>query len=183
MRIATFAGLVFISTSLVAVGQVAPFSVEGGQVVRSAGPVCPLDMHVRQAPGGQMLATDRNGAQVEMFAAHLNMSLREGHANMTAQRMAKATVTVRGWSGKARVLPADSFFAPNGDLVKTFTVPLSGTGLSQASAELSLPGFTAARVIELNSITFDDGQVWKFTGSSACQAAPDPFMPVDHSKE
>jgi len=182
MRIATFAGLVLISISSAAVAQVSPFSVEGGRIVRSASPACPVDMHVRQGVGGQMVATDRNGAQVEMFAAHLKLQLHDSRPNRTSQRMVNAKVTVRGWNGKARVLPAESFFAQNGDLVKSFTVTLSGGGLPDASADLHLPGFTAARTVELESITFDDGQVWTFSGSSACQATPDPFMPVEDSK-
>src|SRR5579871_1978745 len=159
MRITMFAGLVFLSGSLVAVAQVSPFSVENGLIVRTSSPECPLGMHVRQAPGGQMVATDKDGAQVEMFAARLNLSLHNGRADNGGQRMVKATVTVRGWNGKARVLPADSYLAPNGDLVRTFTVPLAGGGLPDASAELRLPGFTAARIVELESITFDDGQM------------------------
>ncbi len=183
MRIATFAGLVvLLSSSFAALGQVSPFAVEGGQVVRTASPECPLSMHVRQAAGGQMIATDKSGAQVKMFAAHLRLQLSDSRPNRTSQRMVNATVTVRGWNGKAKVLPADSSFAPNGDLVKTFTVQLTGGGLPDALAELHLPGFTAARMVELESITFDDGQVWSFKGSSACRAAPDPFMPVGSSK-
>jgi|SRR5215472_4658782 len=181
MRIAAIAGLFLIPSSL-AVAQVSPFSVEGGQVVRGDSPACPLDMNVRQAPGGQMIATDQNGVERKMFAAHLNLFLHDGRADRTSQRMVNATVTVQGWNGKARVLPADSVIGPKGELVKTFAVPLTGGGLPDAFAELSLPGFTAARRVELESITFDDGQVWRFTGASACRAAPDPFMPVDHSK-
>ncbi len=182
MRIAAFAGLVLISSSFAAVGQVSPFSLERGQVVRTASPACPLDMHVRQGAGGRMIATDKNGDRVEVFEARLKLLLSDHRPNRSTQRMVKARITVRGWNGKAKVLPTDSFLAANGDLVKMFTVPLAGGGLPDASADLYLPGFTAARVIELESITFDDGQVWSFTGSSACHAAPDPFMPVDHSK-
>lgn len=183
MRIATFAGLVvLIPSSFAAHGQVSPFAVEGGQVVRTASPECPLAMHVRQAAGGQMIATDKSGAHLKMFAAHLQLQLRDSRSNRTSQRMVNATVTVRGWNGKAKVLPANSYQAPIGDLVKSFTVELTGGGLPDASAELHLPGFTSARMVELESITFDDGQVWSFKGSSACHAAPDPFMPVGHSK-
>jgi len=182
MRIATFAGLLVLSGSFAAVAQVSPFSVENGQVVRTFTPECPLSMHVRQGAGGQMVATNKNRDQVDMFAAHLKLQLHDSRPNRTTRRMVNATVTVRGWNGKAKMLPADSFLAPNGDLVKTFTVQLLGGGLPDASADLSLPGFTAARIVELESVTYDDGQVWSFKGVSACHAAPDPFMPVERSK-
>ena len=178
--VAVLASVLFSGIPVLA--QVSPFSVDNGLVVRTASPACPVGIRVRQAPGGQMVATDKNGAQMEMFAARLHLFLHDGHPDRSGQLMVKATVTVRGWNGKARLLPADSFVAANGDLVKTFTVPLSGGGLPEASAELMLPGFTAARVVELESITFDDGQVWSFSGNSGCRVAPDPFMPVEESK-
>ena len=183
MRIARLAGLVLLPGAFAAVAQVSPFSVEGGQVVRTFKAECPLDMRVRQGAGGRMIATDKNGERVETFEARLKLLLTDLRPNRTDQRMVKATVTVRGWTGKEQILPVGVMRDHDGNLARMgLTVPLSGGGLPEASADLHLPGFTAARLVELESITFDDGQVWSFTGASACQAVPDPFMPVGNSK-
>ena len=181
MRIAKFAGLHFLSSSLIAAAQIS--SVEGGQVIRTATPACPLDMHVRQAPGGQMIATGKNGARVEMFEARLKLLLSDRRLDRSNQRMVTARVTVLGWNGKEQVLPIGAQGSQNRDPARmALTVPLIGGGLPDASADLNLPGFTGANLVELESITFEDGQVWSFKGSSACRAAPDPFMPVGHAK-
>jgi hypothetical protein len=75
-------------------------------------------------------------------------------------------------------VPLESSDGRTGNLAKTMTVSLTGGGLPDASADLMLPGFTAARMVRLESVTFDDGQVWTF---ASCQAAPDLYMPVDGS--
>jgi hypothetical protein len=35
--------------------------------------------------------------------------------------------------------------------------------------------------VELESITYEDGQVWTFSGGASCRVAPDLYMPVDSS--
>ena len=183
MRIAPLACLVLVCGALSAGAQVARFSIEGGQVVRTATPVCPLDMRVRQGGLGQMIATDKNGARVKMFAARLRLQLTDNRPDRTSQPMVNATVTIRGWTGKEQVLPIGATREDGGSFSRmTLTVPLSGGGLSEASSELLLPGFTAAKTVQLDSITYHDGQVWTFQGLSACQVAPDMFMPV-HGKD
>jgi hypothetical protein len=150
-----------------------------GTVCKSAMvPACPLDMHVRQRAGGTLVSTDDRGRRVETFAARLKLELKDLRPDRPSQHMVTAKVTVRGWTPKERILPLDSGIDRNGNLVKTMTVPLTGGGLPDASADLWLPGFTAARMVRLESITLDDGAVWNFR---SCEAAPDLYMPVDSS--
>jgi hypothetical protein len=141
-------------------------------------PACPLDMHVRQRAGGTLVSTDDRGRRVETFAARLKLELKDLRPDRSSQRMISANVSVRGWTPKERIMPLDSRMDQYGDLVKTMTVPLTGGGLPDASGDLMLPGFTAARMVRLDSITFDDGDVWSFR---SCEASPDLYMPVDGS--
>ncbi len=181
MRIAKIAGLLFLSSSLGAVSQV--FTIEGGQPTRRASPACPLDMHVRQAGSGQMIATDKNGGRVEMSETRLKLLLTDHRPNRDNVRMVTARVTVLGWNGKEQILPVGTQRSQYPDPARmALTVALMGGGLPDASANLNLPGFTGASLVELESVTFEDGQVWSFKGASACEAAPDPFMPVGDSK-
>jgi hypothetical protein len=143
--------------------------------------LCPLDMHVRQGIGGRMLAVDEHGAQVEMFAARLKLLLKDLRANQPASQMEKATVTVHGLSGKEQILPADSRSDRPADRVTTLTVRMTGDGEPEVSGILRLPGFTAALMVDLESVIYDDGTVVKFSGSEACHVAPDFLMPVGGS--
>jgi hypothetical protein len=142
---------------------------------------CPLYMHVGQRAGGTLMSTDAEGRRVETFVARLKLELKDQRSDKSGQRMVSATVTVRGWNPKAGALPVSSGNGHYRNLVRTMTVSLTGGGLPDASAELKLPGFTAARMVELESITYEDGQVWTFSGGASCRVAPDLYMPVDAS--
>jgi hypothetical protein len=136
-------------------------------------------MHVGQRPGGTLVATDSQGRRTETFAARLKLDLKDERPDRNSQRMVSATVTVRGWNPQTRVLPLDGGGGGKGNVVRTMTVALTGGGLPDASADLELPGITAARMVRLESVTFDDGEVWSFR---SCQAVPDLYMPVSDSK-
>jgi hypothetical protein len=139
---------------------------------------CPLAMHVRQRAGGELLETDAQGKRVPKFVPRLTLELEDTRPDRSSQRMLSATLTVHGWNPRGRTVPLDSDGAGKDDLVRRMTVPLTGGGLPEASADLYLPGFTVARMVRLESITFDDGDVWSF---HSCQAAPDLYLPVAHS--
>lgn len=140
--------------------------------------VCPLDMHVRQGIGSRMMAVDEHGAQVEMFAARLKLLLKDLRPDRPDQRMVNATVTVHGVSGREQILPADTHRGGSGDVAKTLTVRLTSNGEPEVSGDLRLPGFTATLMVDLDSVTYNDGAVVRFAGSSACHAPPDMVMPV-----
>jgi hypothetical protein len=138
---------------------------------------CPLVMLVRQGIGTRLMAVDKNGAQVEMFAARLKLLLKDLRANKSDQRMVQATVTVHGLNGQQQILPAGQQ-PSSADVKKRLTVRLTGDDDPDVSGELILPGFTAALMVDLESVTYDDGDVWSFSGPSACHAPPDFLMPV-----
>jgi hypothetical protein len=142
--------------------------------------VCPIDMQVRQGVGSRMMAVDKHGAQVEMFAARLKLLLKDIRPDRPAQQMVQATVTVHGVNGAEQLVPADAHSNRSSEAVKTLTVRLTPVGEPEVSGDLRLPGFTATLMVDLDSITYDDGAVVRFSGSSACHAPPDMLMPVGH---
>jgi hypothetical protein len=181
MRIAAIIGLVFLFGSISSIGQEnAPALVKataGAQEVRAS--TCPLDMHVRQGVGGNMMAVDKNGKQVEMFAARLILLLNDARREyQTEARMVEATVTVHGTTAKGQVLPADTRQDATGEIVKTLTVRLAANGEPELSGDLRLPGFTSTRMVDLESVAYDDGSTWKLSGADTCHAPPDMLMPV-----
>jgi hypothetical protein len=137
---------------------------------------CPLVMHVRQGIGSKMMAVDEHGAQVEMFAARLKLLLKDLRPDRPAQHMVNATVTVHGLSGKEQILPADAHRGASADVAKTLTVRLTSDAEPEVTGDLRLPGITATLMVDLDSVTYDDGAVVKFSGS--CHAPPDMVMLV-----
>jgi hypothetical protein len=145
-------------------------------------PTCPIDMRVRQGIGSRMMAVDEHGAQVEMFAARLKLLLKDLDPDQNRKHMVNATVTVHGLTGKEQILPADTHGGGSADVAKTLTVQLTSDGEPEVSGDLRLPGFTATLMVDLDSITYDDGAVVKFSGSSACHVPPEMVMLVGGSK-
>jgi hypothetical protein len=135
-------------------------------------------MHVRQGVGSKMMAVDKRGAQVEMFAARLKLLLKDVRSDRPAQRMVNATVTVHGLNGAEQIVPADARRDRSAQAIQTLTVRLTPDGEPEVSGDLRLPGFTATLMVDLDSVTYDDGAVVKFSGSSACHAPPDMVMLV-----
>ena len=140
--------------------------------------VCPLDMHVRQGIGSRMMAVDKHGSQVEMFAARLKLLLKDLRPDRPAGQMVEATVTVHGLNGANQIVPADEQRNRSSEAVKTLNVRLAPDGEPEVSGDLRLPGFTATLMVDLDSVTYDDGAVVRFSGSSACHVPPDMLMPV-----
>jgi hypothetical protein len=139
-------------------------------------PGCPIAMRAKQGVGGH-LSEAQKGQRTEMFAAHLHLGLDDGHSK-SAPQMLKATVIVHGLNGRQRVLPLTDAADGSADIIRTFTVNLAPQEEAGMSGELLLPGFTAARLIELKSVTYSDGSTWKFSDQSTCSTAPDMLMPV-----
>jgi hypothetical protein len=135
-------------------------------------------MHVRQGIGSRMMAVDRHGAQVEMFAARLKLLLKDLRPEGPARQMVEATVTVHGLNGAEQIVPANARSDRSSQAVKTLTVRLAPDGEPEVSGDLRLPGFTATLMVNLDSVTYDDGAIVRFSGSSSCHVAPDMLMPV-----
>ena len=141
--------------------------------------MCPLEMRVRQGIGGNMMAVDGNGKQVEMFAQRLKLLLndvRREHAGEA--RMVEATVTVHGTGATGQVLPADTRRDASGEIVKTLTVRLTANGEPEVSGDIRLPGFTSTRMVDLESVAYDDGSTWKLSATDTCHVPPDMVMRV-----
>ena len=142
-------------------------------------PACPIDMHVRQGIGGGMVAVDENGVKRPVFAPRYRLLLND--LRKPGQKIVSAMVTVRGWNGKARALPADSDSdGKSGSIQRTLSVDLVGWGEPGVEGDFRLPGFTSANRVDLQAVTYEDGSTWKLAPTDTCRVAPDPLMLVGH---
>lgn len=95
-------------------------------------------------------------------------------------QIARATVTVHGMTPKGRVIEADSssIRPANSSAEATMTLDLVFTadGEDTVSSDLWAPGFSSVTSIELDSVTYANGSIWKFSNRDMCQVAPDPLM-------
>jgi hypothetical protein len=91
-------------------------------------------------------------------------------------RIESAEITVYGVTPRASILPLG--VAASNEVSKTFTVhPAAGRKGSQ-EATVWMRQVGALTRVELNSLTYADGSVWRESESSRCRAVPSLFLPV-----
>lgn len=143
-------------------------------------PGCPIGMSVHQRMGGSTLAVDANGTKRKVFAQRLRLFLNDLRPDSAGQKIVSATVTVHGTSTKPRMQSLSSSpGASSGSMAKALHVDLSHWNEPGVSGDFLLPGFTSASRVDLESVTYDDGTVWKLSGNQTCRVAPDPLMLIN----
>jgi hypothetical protein len=170
-------------------------SSPSGQIVLVQPPptvgTCPLGMHVRQGVNGQLLEV-KGDRRMGSFAAKLILTLTgpalgQGETTFKVPAMAnslqikEAAVTVHGWNGKGRIVRARSGALKQDqedshELTKTFTIRFAAPDVNEISSEFLVSGLTSWTSVDLNSVTYADGETWTFSGSASCHAVPDPLM-------
>jgi secreted PhoX family phosphatase len=132
---------------------------------------CPVSLRARQTGGGDMVKV--NGVPVNGVAQRLHLIV----TNPDSRRVVAANVTVRGFADKARFAETLSS-QDNSDAARTMDVRfLAGSG-KEVSADLRVPGLTAVSAIDLNSVTYADGSIWKLAAGGSCRSWIDGLMLV-----
>jgi hypothetical protein len=140
---------------------------------------CPLDMKVRQGLNQHMVAVDKDGWRHDRPAAKLHLVINDSKLPKPVSGIVKATVTVHGTNGRNRTLPAIARAeGAMADIAKTLTVSMTAEDHRLVSGEILLPGFTSTTMVDLESVTFANGESWTLSGDTACHVAPDPLMLV-----
>ena len=114
-----------------------------------------------------------NGVPIEGVAQKLHLTV----TNPDSRRVVAANVTVRGFADKARlmqVMPGQHSF----DAARTLDVRFPVDPGKETSADLRVPGLTAISAIDLNSVTYADGSVWKLASGGSCRSWIEGFMLV-----
>jgi hypothetical protein len=132
---------------------------------------CPVSLHARQAAEAFRREVGEGDANPKGLAQHLHLTA----TNPQARRIVAASVTVRGFANKARMVQTMTT-QDTSDAAKTMDVKFTSQPGKEVSAYLAVPGLSAVSVIELNSVTYSDGSTWKLASGSVCRSPIDGFM-------
>ena len=131
---------------------------------------CPVSLRAQHKADGSMVQVDNTHPRGIGQWLHLVLEDR------SASPPAKATVTVHGYSDKARITQAAG--GDGADAVKTLTVTFAPLDDRSVAGDLWAPGMTAVTRIDLDSVTYADGTMSSFAARQGCNVTPDPFMLV-----
>jgi hypothetical protein len=148
---------------------------------RTLGADCPVGLKVNHGPSFLKRDTEYGpfappAPKVQEQRIQLTMT------NPSPKEIASAQITVYGFSEKWRAVPlADAKDTP--DLRKRVDLVLKVKGNDHASSDLSLHRFTSVAYVDLDSLTYADGSIWKASSPAACSVTPDSFMLVSAARE
>lgn len=133
---------------------------------------CPVSLHAQQMPGGDRMVV--NGVPLKTMAQTLRLTA----STPGKRQVSAANITVHGYGNKARFLPTGETNQDAGDAAKTMDVSFPSNSDKDASTDVSIAGFSAVTVVDVNSVTYSDGSTWKLAAGRACRAWIDGFMLV-----
>ena len=150
---------------------------EGATTVTAAhGPnPCPVSLRAQHQADGSLVKI--RGDHPAGVGQGLHLTL----VNPPSRQIATATMTIRGWSNKARITQTGAGNGSGGgafDTIKTVTVQFSAAAPGTVAGDVRVPGMTAVERIDLDSVVYTDGTVESFAAEQACHVTPDPFMLV-----
>ena len=132
---------------------------------------CPVSLHAQQAAGGEMLTVNNGHPKGIGQGLHLILT------NPDSRQIAGANVTIRGLTARDRMVQTLSNQDAS-DVAKTLDVTFPTGPDNNVTANLWVPGMTSVQAIELNSVTYADGSIWKLDAGNGCRTVPDGFMLV-----
>jgi hypothetical protein len=134
---------------------------------------CPVSVDARQAASWNRMEVGNDPPKGPAQRLHLTL------VNPKSRQITSATVTVHGLHPKTRATlkPAAGESAPS-DAARTLDVSFSNPSAKDVSADLWVPGLSAAYSIDLIAVTYADGSTWKLAGGETCRTPIDGFMLV-----
>jgi hypothetical protein len=132
---------------------------------------CPVEL--RAQPGGHgavAYASDARKGKYQQL--HLTF------ANRKSKEIVAVSVTVRGLSPWARIVPADKGSQDSHTLAKTVDLKLNVATGKNAEEDVALQSFASITRVDLESVEYADGTSWKASATQSCHIVPDLFMLV-----
>ena len=130
---------------------------------------CPVSLRAQHGADGNILKVDRSRPAGLAQLLHLVLT------SPDSRQIVRGSLTVRGMSGKARMTQTKG--SPDqGDVVRNLEVRFTPQGGRNVAGDAWAPGMSAVLTVELRSVTFADGAVWRFAGQDGCRVEPDGLM-------
>jgi hypothetical protein len=192
MNRASILPLVFLFAITSAIAQSAADTQQASLIrPRAAGAECPVGMQATHSPslpvGMNAAGAPRQGPAIngrvivpQPSLPAINQQIHLIMTNLLPRDIVSAQFTVHGFSNKRRTVYAGA--AQDPDLNSTVDVVLDVKGDGHASSDLSLSHFTAVAAIDLDSITYADGSMWRSSSPGACSVVPDMVMLIAATK-
>lgn len=136
---------------------------------------CPISLHAQQSSAASRREVGGGDAHPQGVAQSLHLSV----TNPDSRRVVAATVTVRGFANKGRLVQVLSTQSGS-DAAKTMDVRFSPVSGGDVSADLRVPGLSAVSEVDLKSVTYSDGSVWKLAAGASCRSWIDGLMLVSN---
>jgi len=133
-------------------------------------PACPVSMRAQHVSDGSMVKTQAGHRSGVGQWLHLTVVSEE------SKQVAKATLTVRGFSAQGHVTDAGNAKSAQFNAVRTLTAAFVADEDHSATADFWVPGMTAVQRIDLRSLEYVDGSTWKTGNDASCHVDPDPLM-------
>jgi hypothetical protein len=134
----------------------------------SAGSGCPAFMRANQRPPSARQIETRS-VPLSRPAQGLTVTI----VGLRALRTTSAEVVVHALSPKKRAI-LTSLGVEDADVARSFQLTAKEDG--QFSSDLQIDNVSSIRWIELKSLTYSDGSVWRESETAKCSVKPDPFV-------
>lgn len=134
---------------------------------------CPASMRATQNGAGTLIKV-KPGQPDSGPPADSSQNIRLIAGRDRHGAVVSAAVKVHGLTNRPRMVPLAGPAGPT-DISRRLNVAFDGAEAGQASADLSLHGFTAVSYIDILSVTYADGSTWSSDGYT-CRVIPDPMM-------
>ena len=131
---------------------------------------CPVGLSTHRVPGGQVVEVE--GKKLPSRLGY-NLTLRALDGKLIRQ----ADVKLVGIAG-GRVVPA-GLTPTDGDVSESFTITPGETPKAELHSVVYARQLTGVKWVEVDSLTYADGTVWRQKAGSVCRVAPDLYLPVN----
>ncbi|HTV83584.1 MAG TPA: hypothetical protein VME18_13125 [Acidobacteriaceae bacterium] len=140
---------------------------------------CPVSMGLNQATGGRVRLAG-NGQVRRLFETRLQLVLsRASQVRSFPASIQSAEVTVHGYNsskpGFELVYPGDTPAA------QSLLVRFNSAGNGRVYSDFVVRGLASAGWLEIDSLAFANGSVWKPMQGETCAVAPNMFQLIEQS--
>jgi hypothetical protein len=133
---------------------------------------CPVSVQARQAASWNSMEVGDDHHRGQGQRLHLTL------VNPKSRQITSARIIVHGLNPKTRAMLTPMAESGPSDATRTLDVSFSATSAKEVSADLWVPGLSAANSIDLTLVTYADGSTWKLADGRTCRTPIDGFMLV-----